>query len=326
MMKRLTCLLVILVLLVGVTSVALAEKKPIKLKAVHFLRQGDQSLKIFNLFVDSVNKAAKGELFIEIQGGPESIPGRQQPEAVRNGFVDLCFVPCAWYKAICPPAAVMGLSRLEPAKGRKSGLHDFLSEEHKKVGLRFIGSNGTSNKFWMYAKKPIKSPDELKGLRFRHSPTYTFFKGIGLIPISARLSDIYSGLDRNLFVGLATKHSSFIHFSLYEVCKYVIGPGFWPYYSVATIMNESKFDQLPKHLQELILGAEEKLEQRIIELTSPLIDKLWKKLEQEGVKRVQWSAEDSKMYLDKIDQITWEIRGKKLPPGMADKMKKMMGY
>ena len=325
-MKRFTYWSVILILLVGITSNALAEKKPIKLKAVHFLRTGDTSLKPFYYYVDAVNKAAKGELVIEIAGGPEAIPGKQQPEAVRNGFVDMAYVPCGWYAAVCAPAAVMGLSRVGVTEGRKTGLHDFLVEEHKKAGMRFIGANGFSGYFWLYCKKPIDNPDKLKGLRFRHSPTYTFFKGIGLVPITASIPDIYAGLERNLFEGLAIKHTSFINFSLFEVCKYVIGPGFWPNYSIATIMNEKKFNQLPKHLQKLLLDVEEQEEPAMKKMMDSEEGKQWKKLGQEGVKHIKWSAEVSKMFLEKIDQITLEARGKRLPPGMVEKMKGMMGF
>jgi len=80
-MKRSTCLFVVLFSLVFTTSVALAEKKPIKLKAVQFINLKNPSEKPFHFFVDLVNKEAKGELEIEIVGGPEAIPGREQPEA-----------------------------------------------------------------------------------------------------------------------------------------------------------------------------------------------------------------------------------------------------
>ncbi len=325
-MKKFCCFLFVLVMAVCMNSVALAEKKPIKLKAVQFINLGNPSEKPFHYFVDSVNKQAKGELTIEIVGGPEAIPGTEQPEAVRNGSVDLTFVPCGWYQSVLPVAAVMGLSRVEPMQGRKTGLHDFLVEEHKKVGLCFIGANDFSGPFYMYAKKPIAQPDELKGLRFRHSPTYTFFKGIGLIPISARHSEVYSGLERNLFEGLATKPGSFIDLSLYEVCKYVIGPGFWPNYSSVTIMNQAKFNQLPKHLKELMTGAMEKGEPAMKALCEPDIEQQWNTMKEKGMKHIEWSPEVTKNFLDKIDELTWEVRAKKLPTGMAEKLKKMMGY
>lgn len=325
-MKRVVCIFAILFLLVGATSAASATKKPIKLKGVQFLNLGNPSEKGFHLFIKNVNEGSKGELVIEIVGGPEAIPGRQQPEAVRSGAVDLCYIPCGWYQAICAPAAVMGLSRLDVLEGRKSGLHDFLVEEHRKVGLRFIGANDASGPFNMYSKKPIDSPEKLKGMRFRHSPTYTFFKGVGIIPITARHSDIYPGLERGLFEGLATKLGTFLELSLFEVCKYVIGPDFWPNYSTGSIMNEAKYQSLPKHLQQVIQDAELKTEAEVGNVMRPLVEGWWTTAKEKGMSRINWSDADTKKFLDTMDQLTWEARGKKLPPGMADKMKGMMGF
>ena len=292
-MRRVVCFLAMVVVLVASVSPCAAAEKTIKLKAVQFVNLGDPSEKGFHLLVDMINKAAKGEMTIEIAGGPEAIPNPRQPEAVRAGAVDIAFVPCGWYIPILPVAAVMGLSRLEPWDARKTGLQDFLVEEHKKVGFRFLGPTDFAGHFWLYAKEPIDSLAGLKGKRFRHTPTYPFFKAFGITPITAAMSDIYSGLERNLFDGLAIKHNSFIALSLYEVCKYVIGPGFWPNFSAVTIMNEAKFGGLPKHLQSLIVDTEEKAEPLMKQVQAPIIDQHWAILKKNGVKHIEWSPQDT---------------------------------
>ena len=81
-MKRLSFLLAIVVIAVIVISLTLpawAQKKPIQLKAVQFVNFGNPGESGFHLLVDMINKTAKGELVIKIAGGPESIPGRDQP-------------------------------------------------------------------------------------------------------------------------------------------------------------------------------------------------------------------------------------------------------
>ena len=62
---------------------------PIELKTAQFLDAGNPGEKGFHLLVDTINNSAKGELVIKIVGGPESIPARTQPEAVRLGAVDI---------------------------------------------------------------------------------------------------------------------------------------------------------------------------------------------------------------------------------------------
>jgi len=106
--------------------------------------------------VDTINKAAKGELVIKIVGGPESIPPRSQPEAVRLGAVDMAFVPCSWYQSIVPEAAVMNLSKLEPWDERKTGWFDYLVEKHQKAGLRYVGTSDIAARFILWQRIPSR--------------------------------------------------------------------------------------------------------------------------------------------------------------------------
>ena len=84
-MRRVSAVFFALLVAVSLSSTAVAQKKPIKLKAVQFVNMNNPTEKPFHYFVDSVNKQANGELIIEIVGGPDSIAGTDQPEAVRMG-------------------------------------------------------------------------------------------------------------------------------------------------------------------------------------------------------------------------------------------------
>jgi TRAP-type C4-dicarboxylate transport system substrate-binding protein len=324
-MRRIICLLIFLIASIGVDAIA-ADQTPIELKAVQFVYIGSTGQRGFHLFVDRVNKACSGELTIKIAGGPESIPATQQVEAVRGGAVDVAMVPSSWYANIVPVAAVMNLSKLEPWDQRKSGFHDYLVQEHRKEGIHFIGVGNVGDPFYLYAREKIGNPTELKGKRFRHSPTYPFFKDFGMIPITTSQSDMYTGLERNLFVGVANKHDGFIQNNLFEVCKFVIGPGFWPYSGNVILMNEKRFSGLPKRLQGIILRAQEEAEPVMKDIQEKLNIEAWGILKKNGVTHVEWSREDAASFLDKINEITWLARTKNMPPDVAARVKKMMGY
>ena len=61
-MRKWTCVFLALFLVGSLSSMALAQQKQIKLKAVQFVNMGNPSEKPFHYFVDSVNKQAKGAL------------------------------------------------------------------------------------------------------------------------------------------------------------------------------------------------------------------------------------------------------------------------
>jgi len=324
-MKKTFCLIVGLLVVAGFSTPGFA-KDSIELKAVQFLDIGNPGEAGFHLLIDTINEAAKGELVIKLVGGPEAIPPRKQPESVRLGAVDMAFFPCSWYASIVKEAAIMNLSNLEPWEERKSGWYDYLVEKHKEAGMRFIGTADVTGAFNLFSKEPIKNMEGLRGKRFRHSPTFVFFKELGLTPVTTGHAEIYTGLERNLFEGFATKLQTVTQLHLYEVCKYIIGPDFWPNSSVVTVMNEKKFEGLPSHLQTLILDSQKKSERPMMALREEIHAKTWKILMDNGMEHIKWSEEDSKAFLDKINEVTFQARAKRIPPADLVKIKKMMGY
>ncbi|MBW2029616.1 MAG: TRAP transporter substrate-binding protein DctP [Deltaproteobacteria bacterium] len=324
-MKRIIVAFFIFSVILGLAAGTWA-KKPITLKAVQFVNLGNPGEAGFHLLVDMINKASKGELVIKIVGGPEATPGRQQPEAVRTGAIDISFVASSWYKSMVRVSPLIKMSLLKPWEERKSGFFDFLVKEHEKQGLRYIGNAHVYGPFYLYSKVPVKDISGLKGKRFRHSPAYPFFQTFGIKPVTASHSEIYPGLERNVFDGLAINHTNFINLRLYEVCKYVVGPGFYAHGAAAVIMNLAKFNKLPKHLQKVITDSMEKAEPQIIEKNDAIQVDNWKILKAKGVKHVKWSDEESKIFLDKVNQAMWDKEGKKLKPEKLEKMRKMMGY
>jgi hypothetical protein len=83
---------------------------------------------------------------------------------------------------------VMGLSRINPLEGRKTGFHDFLVEEHKgrhtlcQCQRLFRGPN-------MFATKPINSP---KNQRTAFAiPHIHLFQGIGLVGVTIEHADLH---------------------------------------------------------------------------------------------------------------------------------------
>src|SRR4051812_32395502 len=61
-------------------------------------------------YVKKANEAGKGEFTIQVRGGPEAIPFMEQPGAVRSGFVDMVYTPCAFYAAVVPECDAVAAS------------------------------------------------------------------------------------------------------------------------------------------------------------------------------------------------------------------------
>src|SRR5690554_2671926 len=68
-----------------------------ELRAVHAFPPSLVYTESFMEFVDKVNEAGEGVLKIRILGGPEVIGLSQQPDAVRNGVVDMAYTAASFY-------------------------------------------------------------------------------------------------------------------------------------------------------------------------------------------------------------------------------------
>src|SRR5256886_12397425 len=72
-------------------------------------------------FVKKANDAGKGELTIQVRGGPEAIGMMEQPGAVRSGVVDMVYSPCAVYAAVVPGCNSADASTVDGPTARRNG-------------------------------------------------------------------------------------------------------------------------------------------------------------------------------------------------------------
>ena len=100
------------------TGVAKAEET---ISAVHAFPETLIYTKSFLSFVDKVNEAGKGVIQIDVRGGPEAIGMFQQPDAVRNGIVDMVYTPGSFYGGALPEKDAMVASNLTAVETRTNG-------------------------------------------------------------------------------------------------------------------------------------------------------------------------------------------------------------
>jgi len=118
-------------------SVGQAAAKKITIKAISAWPTNDGSVKEDYLgFVSNANKALQdkfpGQIEIKYIGGPEAIPTRDQPDALRVGTVEMYFGTPAYYVGTAPAANISKMTQLTPWEERASGAHALFDEIHRK--------------------------------------------------------------------------------------------------------------------------------------------------------------------------------------------------
>ena len=98
----LTVMLIMMPVIGGLAKAA----EPITLSFVSFVPLANkvEFQYIKSRFIDRVNEQAKGELFIKVRGGPESIPPFNLGVSVQKGVIDMATIPTAFFDTLVPGA------------------------------------------------------------------------------------------------------------------------------------------------------------------------------------------------------------------------------
>jgi len=206
------------------------------------------------VFIDRVNEKAKGELIINVRGGPEVIPAYDLAGAAQKGTIDMTMIPTGFLENMVPGADATRLSELTPFEEQKTGAYDFILEQYKKAGLYYLGRQQTQREafFYLFTKKRCEKPQDFVGLKLTSSPSFhALYKGLGATVTHAAMPEYYSALEKGVVDGLGTSLFFWAGSRIYEVTKYAIDH---PFYTPtpAVVLNLNSWNRLPKHLQDLM--------------------------------------------------------------------------
>ena len=137
-MKRFFWILILMAALIPLIVTGVSAKE-ITLKGVSSFSEGTRFSKIFERFVENVNKEGKGLVQINYLGGGGKVMSPfEVGNAVRTGVVDIANVPGAFYTNLRPEADALKLQQVTLEELRKSGGWDYLNNLHKQKLNAFL--------------------------------------------------------------------------------------------------------------------------------------------------------------------------------------------
>jgi TRAP-type C4-dicarboxylate transport system substrate-binding protein len=124
-------------------------------------------------------------------------------------------------------------------------------EEFAKVKVLTMFTCAPAN---IYAKKPVRSLEDLKGLELRASGGVAqYLKMLGAAPVGMPQSETPEALQKGVVQGAVSSLETLMDFKYAEICKYVTMIN-GPVYPFAVVMNMEKWNSLPKDVQEVMDG------------------------------------------------------------------------
>ena len=282
------------------------------LTAVHAFPETLIYTQSFLSFVDKVNEAGEGVVRIEVRGGPEAIGMFQQPDAVRDGIVDMVYTPGSFYAGVVPEKDAMVASNLTAVETRENGGTALMDEIHQeKMGVKYLGwfDSGVCYNLWT-RDEPSFDDDgnlEVDGLKLRGNAVYNAFftNYLGAQVIDLPTGEVYSALQRGVVDATGWTQIGLIDLKWNEFLNYRIEPCFFST-DLGVIVNLESWEGLSDEAREVLQDVAVQHEKDSAETLRAKRDEDFAALEEGGMKVVELEGEARASYLAAAREKTWE--------------------
>ncbi|HSD42142.1 MAG TPA: TRAP transporter substrate-binding protein [Burkholderiales bacterium] len=200
---------------------------------------------------EAVAKATNGEVKVTLY--PSLQLGGKPPELfrqVKDGVVDAVFTLPGYTSPAFPRTQMIELPGLKPDGVAATNmmwdlLDPYLAPEYE--GTKVIALWGAEDAGLISRSKPIRSLDDLKGMRMR-APSAAQAKQLevmGAVPVAMPITEVYQSLERGVVDGAMLPFSTIPDFRLGEVGRaYTIAGPLFGRSSFLVAMNRKKYDSL----------------------------------------------------------------------------------
>lgn len=215
------------------------------------------------IFKEAVESGSGGKLEVRILGNNAAGNERQQLERVQNGINQMALVSEITQPFFFKPALVFGMpflfSSSEVAWEVLDGAFGQRYNEafFKATGVRIVGHIESGFRSLFNSKHPVKSPEDLKGMKIRtgeNAVHMAMIRALGANPTPISWTEVYTALQQKVVDGMENPPGLFFAMKFYEQQKFLTLNRHL--YSIHTAMiNERFFQGLPADLRGLVLSS-----------------------------------------------------------------------
>jgi len=268
------------------------------------------------LFCDIVGVYSGGKIKTEFYPGGALGTHSEIFKAVREGTVEMgIFAP---YVDIVPggmlnwmPWTVASYDEAAIAYNVPDGIiFQIMTKAWDEVGFKLINASFTMGLYGLGNKvRPLKVPDDMKGLKMRVSASLGFVrtmenmgKGTGLTLHTLPWAEVYSALERGVVDMCWSLWGSLVEERHAEVLKYYTALDFgWDCNSL--VMNKALWEKLPPDLKDAVIRAGKIAEERDFEAHRRADLVYMKKVAEMGVKIYRPTPEERELWRTRANML-----------------------
>jgi len=244
-----------------------AASQPIVIKVAHSdiaddsWGSVDRPIKAFKQLVET---RSDGRLKVEIYPNMQLGSEREMYESLMMGTIQMT-AACASapLSSWIPEVSILSLPYLFKSSVIATKVldgdfgRDFNKLLIEKTGIRFLGHGYTGYRNFTNNVRPIKTPEDMKGLKIRvmEDPAYVrLVKALGASPTPISWGEVYTSLHQGVVDGQENPNSVILIGKLYEVQKYLTLDGH-TFNSNPISINEKFYQSLPDDLKYIVYDS-----------------------------------------------------------------------
>ncbi len=307
--KRIILLITIMILSVAIAGPTAQASPKFVLKFNHVLGPTEPYHLGFQKWAKSVEEKTKGGLKIEVFHSAQLGVEEDIIEQIRAGANIGQNTDSARMGNYVPGIAIMNgpyfaetIGEVEKLKAMPT-VKGWLEELAGKYGLKILSFSWVQGYRHFFTNKPIRTPEDLKGLRIRTPPAPIWqesVRALGATPVALPFREMYPALQQKVIDGVELVYNNIPAGRFYEVLKYVTETRHIMLINYEAVSTKW-FNALPLDYQKILV---EECDKAGLETSRLIIEKLEREVKEDLIKR-------GMIVVDNVDMTAFKKAGEK---------------
>ena len=246
------------VLIAAIALAAPAHCQEVTLKLSAFIPDRAPTFaQVIKPWAEAVNAEGKGVVKIDLfPGGALGGNPGLQPKLVLDGVADIALVIPAYSPGRFPDNDVMELPRMVNNSSESSVA---IYRLYKRGLLRgyedfYVVLLGTTNPYAIHTKRPVKTIDDVKGMKLRAGGPVASasLRALGVAPVGMPITEVAENVSRGVIDGSAGDWDVMYSFRIIEAAKHHYMASALGTVPVAVLMNRQVYEKLPANAKAII--------------------------------------------------------------------------
>jgi len=217
------------------------------------------STEAMKLFKEEVEKATGGKLAIDLFPAMQLGGAQENVQAVRTGAIQVVWIGMAFLSRTVPELEALSLpflfsSREQAFRVADGPIGKEIDRKMADKGLTLLGFMELGARHVTNSKRPIKTVEDIKGLKIRLQPNETHlatFRALGANAVAMDVKELYPAMQQGVVDGQENPYAVIAANRYFEVQKYMSNTSH--FFDFITIVAHRKtFEALPPAQQKAV--------------------------------------------------------------------------